>query len=100
MSNRHQGQGRDESLSILPCRYLNGPDSDSLTTIQIYKGNEEQPCAMKVDKILLVLAMGMVGEAACALQRECGVCPRGLGKEVDQRLIPLNRRNVKTNIKS
>ena len=82
----------DYSNTIKPCRYLDQPDSDRLTTITADPTDKENPCKSICDSIPVSIAIGLVTEAVCLLQRECEVCPRGLGIEVDPRLVPLNRR--------
>lgn len=82
----------DYSVTIKPCRFLDQPDSGRLTTVTADLTDKENPCKDISDSIPTSIAIGLVTEAVCLLQREYGVCPRELGIEVDPRLVPLNRR--------
>lgn len=84
----------DASLTTQPCCFYAEPDSRTFPKLQVDKVDKEQPCTevLPMNYIPESLAMGFIAAGACALQRKFGVCPRGLGPEVDPRLLPMNQR--------
>lgn len=85
----------DASLSVRPCKFYASADSRTFPRVQVDRGDKEQPCSpglVEGDPVPESLAMGFVGTAVCALQRKCGVCPRGLGEIVPPDLVPFGLR--------
>ena len=84
----------DKSLTTQPCCFYASPDSGTFPMLQVDSVDKEQPCSevLPMNDILESLAMGFIATGARALQRKFGVCPRGLGPEVDPQLLPMNRR--------
>jgi len=74
-------------MEFSPCRYRTAPDADNVPVILTDGVDPELPCDKLAGYVKPVsLVVTPVPARGCLCQRGAGLCPRGLGEDVDPTL--------------